>query len=135
MKLINEYRTNWIEIEKSEEQNYYSTLRVSIGIKTHHLYCFFENIWIEQEEIISFISDLQRIDEKREGQVKLAGMSPEIFQLTIQAIDKSGHLVVMLRLENYLQPFPEYKEIVQTGFELDPSSIPEIIVGLKRIIN
>ncbi|QHT69461.1 hypothetical protein GXP67_23860 [Rhodocytophaga rosea] len=136
MKIINEYKTHWIELEKSEEENYYYlSVGISVQIKTKQLNCFFETIWIEQDQIDSFITALQALDEKRVGKVELKGMSPDAFSLSIQAIDERGHLAVGICIESPIYIVAGMKERVLTGFEIDPTSIPEIITGLKKIKN
>jgi hypothetical protein len=59
-------------------------------------------------------------------------MSPDALSLTIQAIDKNGHLAVVIGLESHNYILPEPREVLQTGFEIDPTSIPDIITGLKK---
>jgi hypothetical protein len=136
MKIINEYRTHWIEFNKTEEESYYyPSIAISVRIQTKRLNCFYETIWIELEQIDQFIKDLQELDEKRTGKIELKGMSPDAFSLSISAIDKSGHLAVEIVLETHLFLEADKKERVQTGFEIDPTSIPNIITGLRKLIN
>ena len=136
MKIINEYRTHWIELEKSaEESYYYPSIGLNVVIKTKQLNCFFETIWIEQDQLNNFMDALQELDERRVGKVELRGMSPDMFALSILAFDKSGHLAVEIMVESPTYIIADMKERVQTGFEIDPTSISQIITGLKKIIN
>jgi|GEM_PF-1656407 len=136
MTVANETKTDWIEIEAiNEDELYPSSVETVIHIKTKRLDCYFVGIWLEIESIEHFIAQLQTLDEQRKGTAKMLSIFSESFSLEILAIDGWGHLATRIRIEkaNYSANGYQDTEILQTGFEIDPSSLPAVIKGLKEL--
>jgi hypothetical protein len=58
---------------------------------------------------------------------------PEDFTLEIKSLDANGHLAVRIRLADRNSLDPDCNHILQTGFVIDPTAIPAIVVGLKKL--
>ncbi len=100
MKIHNEYKTEWVKLEKLEEENYHwGSLHIRVHIKTKHFDSYFQGIWIELSQIEEFIHALETLDEQRSGQVVLSSMAGEAMQLMIKATDERGHLALGIRIE------------------------------------
>jgi hypothetical protein len=50
--------------------------------------------WVEAAAWERFVCDLERLDERRLGEARLEGMSPEELVLQVRSIDEAGHLGV-----------------------------------------
>jgi len=133
MKISDEIRSNRIEIEVlDEEDGYVPSFEIGVRIKTKSFDCYLLGFWIEKEQIQRFIAELQHLDETRKGSATLGSMSPNGFALELKAIDSWGHLGVGIRLEKDTRSMVGYPDVVQTGFEVDPSSIPYLIKEIKN---
>ncbi len=134
MKITNQTKTDWIELRKLDEDfSEYPCVIVGVKVKTSLFEGYFDRLWILVERIDIFIEQLVELDQKRKGFAWLSSLYPEDFTLEIKALDANGHLAVRIRLEESNSTDPDCNHVLQTRFEIDPTAIPEIVVGLKRL--
>lgn len=135
MKIYDEYKSEYIEIQRNHSEDYYyPSVNLEIKIKTRILEANIESIWVERKNIEAFIDNLTILDETRKGKAILVGMSPERFKLELVGIDDSGHLGIGIRIENENFSETGYNNVIQTGFKIDAGLISLLITDLKRII-
>ncbi len=94
-----------------------------------------EHIWFSIGDIERFIDELKQLDETRTGNASLNNFAPEGLILTISNKDDLGHLLMTARLvkvQNDYQDDSSYDFTIR--YEIDPSSINSIIVGLKKLM-
>jgi hypothetical protein len=133
MKISDETRSNRIKIEVlDEEDGYVPSFEIGVRIKTKSFDCCLLGFWIEKQQVQRFIAELQHLDETRKGLSILGSISPNGFTLEIKAIDGWGHLGVGIKLEKDTRSPVGYPDVLQTGFEIDPSSIPYLIKEIKN---
>lgn len=53
-----------------------------------------DGVWVEATAFQDFLSELQVLEERRQGSATLASISPGELRLQIQATDRSGHIGV-----------------------------------------
>ena len=58
------------------------------------------NVWFELDKLLSFITELEDLEIKRQGSVTLNAMSPHEFNITIENYNKKGDLLVNYSLTN-----------------------------------
>lgn len=136
MKITNETKTAWIELEKLDEDSAgysYPCIIVGVRVKTNLLEGYFERLWVLIEGMDAFIEQLAELDQKRKGSAWLSSLHPEDFTLEIKALDANGHLAARIRLEESNATDPDCNHALQTGFEIDPTAISAIIVSVKKI--
>jgi hypothetical protein len=73
---------------------------------------------------LQFVADLRRLEQSRKGAARLVSASPGEFELTIGAVDATGHIGVSGVL-SYRRPGVEYRprQRLEFGFPIDPSSL------------
>jgi hypothetical protein len=73
---------------------------------------------------LRFVADLRRLEQSHKGAARLVSASPGEFELTISAVDSSGHIGVSGVL-SYRRPGVEYwpRQRLEFGFPIDTSSL------------
>ncbi len=135
LTINDENRTSSVRFSVLNTQDYLiSSIEFGVQVNTKYLNGGFISIWIQKDAIETFIEGLHQLDQTRKGAVLLTSMSPDELTLEVKALDGWGHLGVGIRVEQHNPSQVSYKNILQTGFEIDPTSLPSIIAQLKRIL-
>jgi len=132
---------NKIEIELLEKADGglsgYGSTRFSVNVIFGKFGGGYEQLWIDNDELVSFKDKLLKFEESRKGEVQLNSTSPDEFSLKISAIDNFGHLQVDISLTIW-NAFP-YRgpETVSLcgGFEFDPGLLAQFARSLCYEIN
>ena len=82
-------------------------------------------IYIVFDDLSDFISEFQTLENERRGEARLRAASPEEFDLLIRIIDRAGHVLISLRL----QDLSYYETAVipcslELTFGIDPTTLP-----------
>lgn len=137
MKITNELKTRkigFVKIESVKEN--YPSYQVQIEIDTENIKATFNNyIWLSEVDIRKFLIDLDALDKSRTGQAVLESMSPGEMKLMFQAIDRLGHLSVMLYCNKEDRVDKDYSHAIKVEFQIDPTSLPivrtEVLAFIK----
>jgi hypothetical protein len=54
----------------------------------------YDQVWVEATAFQTFLSELQALEERRQGSATLASMSPDELLLQIHSTDRAGHMGV-----------------------------------------
>jgi hypothetical protein len=97
------------------------------------------SVWISDEDIKSFIKELENLDKTRKGTAELLNMSSgsdvSPIEFKIFATDSLGHLAVRAQLRK-LVFFKDSYEIstISTVFEIDGGSLLPLINEFKKLL-
>lgn len=86
-----------------------------------------EHIILEESELAGFINDLEQVEKVRQGDISLSAENPNEFSLRLKSIDKLGHFEAVLKLGRG----EEYQNKLTVSFEIDPSSLPVLLLHLQ----
>jgi hypothetical protein len=100
-----------------------------------------EGVWFSSDEIDSFLSELQRLEEKRKGSVSLTNMSslseysPLYFE--IFSIDEIGHFAVKADLQRvYYDEAADLRSIkLSVGFLIDPGNLSAMLIEFHKLFD
>jgi len=90
-------------------------------------------IYIFFDDLSDFISEFQTLENERRGEARLRSASPDEFELLVRIIDRAGHGLISLRLQDL-----SYVEIavipctLEVAFSIDPTTLPFILQKLTR---
>lgn len=136
MIIENEIKTRKIEFTKIESvKEHYPSHRIQIDISTENIKANFNrNIWLSDADIEKFLVELDALNESRNGEATLGGMSPGEMTLIIKPIDNLGHLTVSLRFVHEDRVDFDYSWDVKVEFQIDPTSLVSVRNGLLRLM-
>ena len=108
---------------------------VSLDLKTKEVSGKLDRLWIGEDEVSRFLRQLKTLDETRKEAATLKSMSPEEFTLSLFPLDSLGHigLKATIRGRAYRKNGKLFDFAVEGAFEIDPSSIPQILDGFEEI--
>jgi len=82
----------------------------------------------------TFMADLERLEQARQGKACLASAAEGDFELTVHSIDSQGHMGVsgLLRYrEAGVEDWPQ--QHLRFAFEFDPTKLAAFLHGLARV--
>ncbi|HEY9631347.1 MAG TPA: hypothetical protein V6C84_28995 [Coleofasciculaceae cyanobacterium] len=83
-------------------------------------------IWVDLQNLKSFIDHLRELENQRQGEAELSSMSPDQFWLRIFSTDSLGHMALVGQLSRF-------KHELKFGFSFDPSVLPSIVKDFQAI--
>ncbi len=86
-----------------------------------------DRVRIEETELKGFVRDLIKLEEVRQGEIALSAENPDEFTLGLKSIDRLGHF----EAELHLGIGEGYKNSLNVSFEIDPSSLPVLLMHLQ----
>ena len=93
--------------------------------------------WVEAECLAEFLQQLRALEETRQGAAELESMSPDELRLRIWSVDRRGHLAVGGRVSRWARGYDgsdSYRQLVEFGFEFDPTLLPDAVVSFQSIL-
>lgn len=87
--------------------------------------------WIVGRDWDHFLSELQSLDDLRQGRAVLEGASPEDFRLEFYSTDSAGHMAVRGHL-GWQKSNGHFLQL-QFGFSFEPDRLPQFARGLKTL--
>lgn len=135
MIIENEIKTRRIELTIVDfELDYYPSYRLKIELSTEEMNATFNrSIWISETDLDLFLTRLNELEVSRKGDEKLLSLSPNEFYLRFRNLDVLGHLAVELQVTKEYYYNHGYSDLLRVEFEIDPTSLPKIIIGLKEL--
>ena len=110
-------------------------VKVKVVVQLQEFRGMYENVWLDKNELHIFLKELEKLNETRNGKVKLKSLSPDEFWMEIRSIDKVGHFEVQTQLKRYQYSAPKnWPTMVAGGFELDPSQLETVIKGFRALV-
>lgn len=115
----------------------YPAICVSLHMKTNEVSGRREEVWIEQDEINRFLSQLKALDATRKKAATLKTMTPDDFTLTLFPLDPLGHigLKATIRGRKCRAGGRLFEFSVEGAFEIDPTTVPQIIADFSGLIS
>ncbi|MEH2079597.1 MAG: hypothetical protein V7K89_06165 [Nostoc sp.] len=89
--------------------------------------------WIDGFSLRSFVEDLQKLENQRQGKAEVSSMSYDQFWLKICSIDSVGHMALFGRLSRFESKLG-CKHLLEFGFSFDPSVLPSIVKNFEAIV-
>lgn len=130
-------KEEYVEIEeqaRDPEGTPYRGVKVSVTLALQDFSGSYDEIWLELAEMERFITELETLDEKRNGSAKISSTSPEEFALEIRSSDSLGHMEIEAHLHRYQYSGPKYWPIyLKGGFETEPETIRRLISFFKAL--
>ena len=97
-----------------------SALIKSNGFRGHN------DISLDGKDFDSFCRALIALEASRQGEAKIAGMSPNAFELTIGSLDFLGHIGVWGKTGYHvMSPRKDFFHAVEFGFEVEPGQLQQ----------
>lgn len=126
----------YVEIEelKRNSEGASCDVNVRVALSLQEFCGSYDGIWLELSEIERFISDLEVLDESRNGSAMVSSMSPKEFTLKIRSSDSLGHMEIEAQLHRHQYSGPKYWPIyLNGGFEAEPKIIRQLISCFKAL--
>ena len=91
--------------------------------------------WVAAPALTVFLAQLRELEETRQGEATIEGMSPEEFRLRIRSVDRRGHMAVggLVTKRVHKGEGSPYRHAVEFGFEVDPTLLPRMLAGFQAI--
>lgn len=131
-------KEEYIKIEELERNPENSPcagdVNVSVTLGLQKFSGFHDGIWFEFSEIKKFITELEILNEKRNGCAKISSIDQKEFVLEIRSSDASGNMEINTQLHQY-----QYGEIkcwlnhLKGSFETPPEAIKQLISCFKTL--
>ncbi|QQE80615.1 hypothetical protein [Alicyclobacillus sp. SO9] len=140
MRVLSDDRESYIEMIPVEYESQHLpsvSLMISISASSYgHLYSASNpTVWFTKESLKKFISDLNLLDASRQGAATLQSMSPNECEISIFAFDHRGHVAIKLLMSKpQFGTGQMFQHHLETGFELDPTELLNIIRGFKGLL-
>lgn len=96
----------------------------------------YDGVWVEATAFQDFLSELQFLEEWRQGSATLASISPGELRLQIQATDRAGHIGVTGQLGRWCYTGGSKMSWCQVTFDFPlscPSLLPQILAEFRAM--
>ncbi|GLV59857.1 hypothetical protein KDH_66810 [Dictyobacter sp. S3.2.2.5] len=136
MRIQSEDHRHCIQL-KFQEVNmlYYPSVRAQIEASAYDFSASMHSVWFSLDEMHVFLTDLVRLKQQRAETTVLAGMSPSEAVLSIQKIDRVGHMIAKIDLTRTLPSVSwNIEQHLSIAFEIDVSLLPSLIRSFERLI-
>jgi hypothetical protein len=102
-------------------------VRLSIRVESHG-FAAAGTAWIEARALDQFVRELGQLEQRRQGEAVLVGMSPDEFELKIYSVDRTGHMAMTGRLVRFVwESANQYRHLLEFGFEFCPSRLQQFV--------
>jgi hypothetical protein len=95
-----------------------------------------DKIWVEATAFHDFLSELQALEERRQGSATLASISPGELRLEIHSTDRAGHIGVTGQLGRGCYPGEGGTSWCHVGFNFAlscPSLLPQMLAEFRAM--
>jgi len=111
-------------------------IQIRVSVKLQEFGGRHSEVWLEFSVMECFLTQLEALEESRQGSVKISSMSPEEFSFEIRSSDKLGHMEIEVSLQRNQYSGPKYWPTkISGGFEIDPQAIEQLISCFRRFTN
>jgi len=137
MRIQSEDGSHFIELLKQEvSPPFYPGACVQIEGRAYGFSAIASQIWLSADDMRIFLTALVRLEQLREGSASLVSMSPDEAILSLQAVDRAGHIIARLDLtrSTYTRASQMITQHLSIAFEIDGSLLPEVIRQFGQLI-
>ena len=94
------------------------------------------HVWLKTDDMHVFLSELVRLEQLHNGSATLVSMSPDEASLSLQAVDRVGHIIARLHLtrNTYTPTTQLVTQRLSIAFEIDVSLLPNIVRQFRQLI-
>jgi hypothetical protein len=120
----------WIRLRAEEaEHGQLPAIRVRVEAAAWGFAGADDGVWLARTALEQFLADLTTLENHRRGTAALGSMSPDGLRLTIEVVDRAGHLVVSVALAKlkYLRSGGPRAQTIAISFQADPADLPRIL--------
>lgn len=137
MRIQSEDGYDFIELIQLEVDvsNYPSTC-VQIEGRAHGFSGLNSRVWLSADDMQHFLTELVRLEQLREGSASLVSMSPDEAVLSLQTVDRAGHMIARLDLTRLVYGYYAgwLKQRLSITFEIDVSLLPGVLRQFEQLI-
>ena len=113
----------------------YPSVSVQIEACANGFSATVNEVWLEADTMRVFLTELERLECHRSGTTSLASMGPGEADLSLQTIDRAGHMIARLDLSRHIFiDRQDAKQSLSITFEIDVSLLPRMIRQFKQLI-
>lgn len=126
-------------IEFKPEKHYKTDIACRIKVFCNGFGGEVEGVWFSEEDIKSFLQQIEELDKTRKGAAELLNMSSQSdsspLKFVIFSTDSLGHLAAQVTLQKPFYLANQYIETLKTSvsFDIDSSLLPSIINNFKKL--
>ncbi|WP_051571559.1 hypothetical protein [Ruminiclostridium cellobioparum] len=133
LKIISFDNKSWMDFDFIEaEAERYPSICFKIEIKKNGTEVLKKSIWFEKDALDGFLKALTEFDKAGKGDAFLESMSPEEFSLSIETVDKAGHIVLFYKVKSQRVAYQKMMEnSINDYFEIELNQISNILKNLK----
>lgn len=92
------------------------------------------SVWIEAARWNQFLTQLEVLESRRQGEAEISGMSPEQFELKVRSVDRAGHMGVFGTLTRHMTAQGDrYTNHLQFGFVFCPTLLPSFLQSCQAL--
>jgi hypothetical protein len=121
---------DFVEVERAEsDADAYDVLLIVRA--RYHGFTAEVDVWVQRAAWLGFTQDLVILEERRQGEARIEGVSPGELSVVVRSVDRAGHMGVegMLGSRGY-----GYSASLQFGvLVFDPSQLPAFVYGARAI--
>lgn len=137
MRIQSEDASRFIELLKQEvSPPFYPSTCVQIEGHAHGFSAIVSQVWLNADDMRVFLTELVRLEHLREGSASLASMNPDEAVLSLQAVDRAGHMIAKLDLtqNTYIWSSQQVTQHLSIAFEIDVSLLPRAVEQFRQLI-
>jgi hypothetical protein len=111
-------------------------LRLHVGVAFSSFQGEYDEVWVEAAAFQTYLSELQALEERREGSATLKSMSPDELLLRIHSTDRAGHMGVRGQLGRWCYAGGGGLSWCQVPFHFTlscPSLLPQILAEFRAM--
>jgi hypothetical protein len=111
-------------------------IQINVSVKLQEFGGRYSEVWLEFSAMKCFLTQIEALEEFRQGSAKISSMSPEEFSFEIRSSDKLGHMEIEVSLQRYQHSGPKYWPTeISGGFQIDSQAIKQLILCFRRFTN
>ena len=112
------------------------SIQVIDTIPTGCISASFKEIWISEDAYDEFLAALDDCEQTRRGKASFGSMSPDEFELVIEATDSRGHFIMRYSLSASMRYQSHTRAIMLSGqFDLSSENFLELVADFKLFNN
>lgn len=136
MRIQSEDGSHFIELLQQEVNLlHHPSTCVQIEGSAHGFSAIMNHIWLSADDMHVFLTELVRLEHLREGSATLASMSPEDAVLSLQTVDRAGHMIATLDLTRHTSTISQpVMQRLSLAFEIDVSLLPQVVRQFRQLI-
>jgi hypothetical protein len=136
---------NWLTIDVAEQSpegqpdagDVRFAMRLRFGNHRDQVFFAKTHAWVRWEALRQFVEQLELVERRREGTARLASMSPGELELTIEVVDRAGHVVVHGQLGRHIYGARRERLWASLPFEIrfDPTELPFVLEHFRGVVS